>query len=468
MTTKKLRYVSINTPDGETFYYPQNELQESEIPSERMAVVKNVVAAIESYRSEITQLLAANNDLSDSLPNYLTNPGLIVATCTDEGVIVRYDKQPIDQVVGAWSETSLIKLVSFLSENYVHCIEPGTQLDPESPKLKIILSTLDSVGQSKTVVEFHTALTLELPLRTKPTMMNRPNRVLRVTDIMYMELHGVEVDTDSREEDWDKGQHFIAKTPIFLPLNWNNFEIYMPFVKEEWDIALAPQWASQEISLVLTLQNLEAAKYNSIDPLYEARKHFIRLLSDFDDILNNAETEEQVQVFLTSHPELIDHAYRKVWPKLPLGKYVTDYVFEDASGRYLLVELEHPSKRLFIKNGSQSAALTQSIGQTLDWIRFIQDNLDYCRRELGLTKIDSGPERMVVIGRSRDLTEEHHRILETINRESPNLKIVTYDHLRDQAAQAFENIVGPLGLADQPGDTEIYYPATKSVVSPTN
>ena len=373
MATKKLFYVNVTSPEGTSTYYARDDLWRLELSPERLDIVENVVAAIASYLSEVAKLVASSDKLASSLPSHLSEPGLVIVTCTPEGIIVRYDKQQIDEVVGTWSDSDLKTIVPHISENYVHCIASGEELDANTPMLELRSVIVDSDGQSREIGGVKTGLIVELPLRERPTLMNRPNRSVQVSDTLMIEMHGVAVDTGTPEKDWDKGQPFIAKSSVRLPLKWNALEIYLPYQSESWELDQTPQWALQEILLFQSIRNLDEVRNHAIDPLFTARNHFIQLLSEFDEVLESAENEEQIQVFLTSHPELLEPAFKKVWPKFTLGPYVTDYVFEGAMGDYLLVELEHSSKQLFIKNGNQSAPLTQAIGQTVDWVRFIED-----------------------------------------------------------------------------------------------
>ena len=49
----------------------------------------------------------------------------------------------------------------------------------------------------------------------------------------------------------------------------------------------------------------------------------------------------------------------KMWPKLALGKKITDFVFQDATSDYLLVELERYNLPLFIDNGDTTCQINQ-------------------------------------------------------------------------------------------------------------
>ena len=264
----------------------------------------------------------------------------------------------------------------------------------------------------------------------------------------------------------DEWRQFITRTPLRVGVKWNAFEIYSRYQAEQWNPKLTAQWAEQEILLCATRHNMRRERFLAIDPLFDARKHFADLLGSFDQALEGARREEDLQQYLTDNPSVIEPTYKDVWPKLALGAHITDFVFESATGEYLLVELESPEKKLFTRRGVQSAALTQAIDQIIDWRRYIEDDLTTVQRELGLTKITPNPKSLVVIGRASTLNTGLRRKLATLSGQSPNLKILTYDDLRDQTKAAFENMVGP--LQKQPGETEIYYPKTNSMVWPVS
>ena len=142
-------------------------------------------------------------------------------------------------------------------------------------------------------------------------------------------------------------------------------------------------------------------------------------------------------------------------PKLSFGKRITDFVFREATGDYLLVELEPSSAHLFTKSGNTSSRLNEARNQIIDWRRYIEDNVGTVQRELGLTGISSNPQALIVIGRSSSLSEKNKRKLVTLENESPKTKIITYDGVFDNAKTIIENLLGPLWIE---GPTpEIYY-----------
>jgi hypothetical protein len=172
---------------------------------------------------------------------------------------------------------------------------------------------------------------------------------------------------------------------------------------------------------------------------------FGKLLAQYKDLLDsNPEREETLQKFLAEHPALLSPAHTKMWPKLALGDRKTDFVFREAMGDYLLVELERSTYSLFRGDGHPSGELNHARAQIVDWKRYLEDNLSTVQRELGLAGISVSPKCMIVIGRSASLTAEHRRTLGAIENESPKLKIVTYDDVYENAKATIENLLGPI------------------------
>ena|SRR5215472_14122777 len=144
-----------------------------------------------------------------------------------------------------------------------------------------------------------------------------------------------------------------------------------------------------------------------------------------------------------------------VWPKLQLGGRVSDFVFREATGDYLLVELERSTHSLFRQDGHPTSELTHAQGQITDWKRYLEDNLTTVQRELNLSSISPNPKSLIVIGRSQSLSPRDRRKLRTMENERPKLKISTYDDIYDAAKAVIENLLGPLW--EQTGNTQIYY-----------
>jgi len=211
-----------------------------------------------------------------------------------------------------------------------------------------------------------------------------------------------------------------------------------------------------DILAAVVTEQLREDHFRSLDPKGAARKQFAKTLSDFKALLDSRpEREEVLQTFLKENSRLLCPAQTKMWPKLPLGPNITDFVFREAPSVYLLVELEKSTHPLFRKDGRPKSELQVAIDQITDWKRYIEDNLRSVQAEQGLDGISSNPRSLVVIGRSHTLSGDNRRKLTTMGNLLPKLRIMTYDDVYDNAKAMIENMFGPIW--EPVGETQIYY-----------
>jgi len=187
-----------------------------------------------------------------------------------------------------------------------------------------------------------------------------------------------------------------------------------------------------------------------------ASRSYVPFHDMFEPSNSDPPREQILQTFLQKNPVLLCPTHVRMWPKLPLGATITDFVFRDANQEYLLVELERSTLQLFRQDGHATADLTHAHGQIVDWKRYLEDNLQTVQRELGLTGITPNPNGLLVIGRSQSLLPRDRRKLQTMTNESPKLRIMTYDDVYENGKAVFENLLGPIW--DTGGATQIFYP----------
>ena len=265
-------------------------------------------------------------------------------------------------------------------------------------------------------------------------------------------MFGESVDVDA---EFGEGERFLARSVFRLPVGWECIEIFPFFDLEQWKPEFAPLWAENDLLAAVVAHQNGESKLQSLDQNVKARRQYEELLDNFKKILDSNPPEETLQIFLNDNPALLCPTRAKVWPKLALGARKTDFVFREAAGDYLLVELETSSHRLFLKDGHQSSQLGHARGQILDWKRYLEDNLSTAQHELGLVNISSNPNGLIVIGRSQSLSVEDRRKLTTIENDSPKLKIMTYDDVYENAKAVIENLLGTLWFGNS--NTQIYY-----------
>jgi hypothetical protein len=121
------------------------------------------------------------------------------------------------------------------------------------------------------------------------------------------------------------------------------------------------------------------------------------------------------------------HVLSEVW----LGKkYRVDLVVQPSGGtqRVLLVELERANLPLFTKSGAPMAHVTHALQQVEDWLRFWQEHPSEVPRSLDPT---ISPAGVVILGRSKHLTEDQRRRLLSLN-SNRRVQLLTYDDLLER------------------------------------
>mgnify|MGYP000729926405 CR=1 FL=1 len=258
-----------------------------------------------------------------------------------------------------------------------------------------------------------------------------------------LQLDGVKLHDPTSSK--SSGRPFTTRARVKFPGFWDAVSIYQWAKKEDWLQADFESWADQHFFRVAF--EVSSSEYSWLVSASQAklRSHYTEVLSEFDGLLSKERViEEELQTFLNSHPEILVPGFKRVIPKLALGAHITDFVIEDATSNYLLVELESPSQPLFIKTGHRSSSLTHAVGQVEDWIRYIQDNKATVERELGLPGISATPHALVVIGRGNTLNSAQRRKLQM---DQSRIEVLTYDDIRTRFSKTIENLMGMLGHA---------------------
>ncbi|MFG3817896.1 Shedu immune nuclease family protein [Limnothrix redekei] len=431
-----------------------------QLTSEQVAFVDAVSASIKAYLKATESLSAGQYaHLRDAIPAYLADPGnVLIAICSD-GVVVRYERKRDEErrLLFAVLPQSIVTGAAILSQNLVHIASPAVPL-PESQEfgadLKLCVISPQQ-GEPRDVMALRLWFHVEnaFPEASNPPGA-KPHCLLSVRNQIDLELHGVLLGTD---EKLTPEQPFIARSSLRVDVGWDCIEVFPGTDDSNWNPNCAPLWAERDLLGALLIAQTAEAQLSTLDPRASARRAYAKLLTEFKTLLDsNPEREQVLQTFLQSHPILLCPTYARMWPKLPLGSNVTDFVFCTATGEYLLVELERSTLPLFRQDGHPTADLTHAQGQIVDWKRYLEDNLQTVQRELGLTSISASPNGLLVIGRSSSLQPRDRRKLQTMMNESPKLRIMTYDDIYDNARAVLENLLGPMW--DSGGTTQIYYP----------
>jgi len=426
---------------------------------------RQVGATLKAYRKAVKALLSGQYaELREYVPTYLKEPCDILAICCTNGLILRYDlgKEGEVKIRSAVKNSSLTQLAPIFSDYLIHFPPNPESYDPGPYVPKIELEKVNfASGKSVPIATIHPLILAPLAFPegvSLPPPPQRPPCLVSVTNELQIVMEGVAVPADPDSAgNVDRTHDFVARGTLKLAVGWQAIEIYPPVDAQYWKPEYAPLWAERDLLAAVARRKFEDAQFAAIDPNVAARNKFRNLIEQLQSLLDGP--EEPAHQFLKSHPELLSPIHMACWSKLRLGERVTDFVFREPANEYLLVELESPLRELFRKDGQQREELTHAFNQILDWRTYIEDNLRTVQDDLGLTKISSNPNSLIVIGRSLSLTEENRRKLVTLQNQIPKLRILTYDDLIQSTKALAENLFGPLDITGE--NIELYFAPNK-------
>lgn len=397
-------------------------------------------------------------------PAHLAEASFVMAVRCADGIIIRYDvvrgkgqKTDKPSIYVGFSSETLSELAPKISESVVHCYgtaEYESEIPTKGPE--ITLFKTDAAGGKQLVIaRIRVGVDAVIqPQSGIPSQVgSKPQPLVTVGSSLELHVLGEMV---SVQESAGPGKPFLIRNRIRLPVGWEFIEVYASPDMEQWKPEYAGMWAENDLLASVVAAQFREQHYRSLDPRAGARKEFEKILTEYKQLLDSEpEREEILQLFLNEHPVLLCPAHTVARPKVALGPHVTDFIFREATGGYLLVELERSTQPLFVQKGDTSAILNHARNQIVDWRRYIEDNLDTVQREVDLPGISANPAGLVVIGRSSSLSTQNRRKLVSMENESPKTRIMTYDDVYENAKAIASNLLGPLWFTT--GTTEVYY-----------
>lgn len=461
MSNEKIEEIKFIGAEPMAFTPKSEGAEQSSLPDETRKSLEIIGACFKAYLKATESLVAGKySGIAKFIPEYMAKPGnFMIALCPD-GLVVRFEtKQAEKRKWGAAYTThgiaqtalDLSQHVVMLTGNGIKQPDPTTLLGIE---LRMgVYSSADGTGRD--VMALRLLFQVERPDPLPSSVLpSKPYCLLSIRNRLAMELHGELVPADGSN---GPSQPFVSVSEFDIAVGWQCIEVYPGTDFSGWKPEYAALWAETDLLACAFIGQQAAAAEASIDPRASTRRQYAALLADFKALLDsNPDREQTLQAFLQAHPELLSPNKTHMWPKLPFGKHITDFVFRDAVNEYLLVELERSTLSLFRQDGHATAELNHAHSQILDWKRYIEDNLATVQKELGLTGISSNPAGLVVIGRSSDLNADTRRKLTTMSNAIPKLRIMTYDDVYENAKAVLENFLGP--MSDIGGTTRVYYP----------
>ena len=169
-----------------------------------------------------------------------------------------------------------------------------------------------------------------------------------------------------------------------------------------------------------TADALEGAK--KIDFAIEA----LTALLDRTDV----HEKRDVHPFLVEHTYFLHPALETIVSEPAIGvgtEFRPDFIIREATGEYILVEIENPKRPLFTKRGDFTADVSHAVQQVEDWQEWMEQNLPTAQRRY--PDIIS-PRGLIVIGRCSNLSQKERQKLARRNINTRGrLELLTYDDL---------------------------------------
>lgn len=140
--------------------------------------------------------------------------------------------------------------------------------------------------------------------------------------------------------------------------------------------------------------------------------------------------KRDVHSFLAEHTYFLHPALETIVSEPAIGmgtEFRPDFIIREATGDYILVEIENPKRSLFTKRGDFTADVTHAVQQVEDWQEWLEQNLPTAQRYY--PDIVS-PRGLIVIGRLSTLTQKERQKLARRNINTRGrLEILTYDEM---------------------------------------
>ncbi len=419
------------------------------------ATTKRIASAIKAYLEKAREICSGPfAQHGDAFPDHFRSPSNAYFFVCSDGLVVRYDRttEETSRRFAVRPDADLAAVLPLVSGGFVFAARNGTVLgSPENAGLQFTMTACKAGGVPAPVSEPARAFCV-VNLDLTSTASSRPRPLASVTSAVTTRLLVQELDESGEVP----VQGVWVQQKARMPLSWSCIEVYpLESLSLDWSPEAAAQWADEDVKANWLKYHVERSQLLALDPVADARRGFAALFAELEALLTRPAPEQELHQFLKKTPHILCHDHVRMWSKLPFGKAVSDFVFRRADGSYQLVEIERPDVGLFRKSDGQPAEpLTHAIYQTEQWLLFLAEQTHYARDVLGLDGILGVAPRVIVMGRSRDLTTDNRKQLAAMTQDR-HLSIITYDDMVASAKTTFERVVGPLWAASANGT--VYY-----------
>ena len=164
-----------------------------------------------------------------------------------------------------------------------------------------------------------------------------------------------------------------------------------------------------------------------------------RILGAYRDLLVAATDEPSFQNFFEEHPLFLDPRAFQVWGRPDFhGKLEPDFIIRTYDGRYVIVEIETPTKLMVTQQRQLSADTSHAISQVLQYQDYL---LTHFASATATFPEFTRPSGLVVIGLESSLNVEQKAALRSENLSRSDVRIVGFDALADAANVVTRNVI---------------------------
>lgn len=299
------------------------------------AVTAAVGASIKTYIKTAESLASGKYaHLLEKIPEYMTSPGnVLVAVCSD-GVVIRFERKGPEEpkLMVTVMREGIARAASMLSQNLVHVQSPEVPLPLEENFGVELQLTVHSPSQGSSHDLVAARVWFQV-LNAPPLQVAQPGAkpycLLSVRNRLDLEIHGELV---AEANAGGPGQTFIARSTMRLIAGWECIEVFPDISLNAWKEEFAALWAEHDLLGAVLVAQTQDAQLSNLDPRASARRQYAALLAEFKSLLDSDPEREQIlQAFLQSNPIALCPTHVRMWPKLPLGGTITDFVFRDSN-----------------------------------------------------------------------------------------------------------------------------------------
>lgn len=231
----------------------------------------------------------------------------------------------------------------------------------------------------------------------------------------------------------------------FCPFLWCQLDIYGDDALENLIATEGKLKAQRELLAIVAGHNMGLSTEQLGSQPSHASSQKLRLYyEEYQRLLAENVDEAPMQAFFEKCPAFLFCDFKTVLPQAQLGiEYRTDFIFTRAAPRSeecIMVEIESPQQKLFTKTGDGTQAFNHAIRQVQDWRSHLTEHHSYICNQLKIRNLHNRSKALIVIGRSKDLSEEDRRRLQERTLDSGgSTEVVTYDEVGERALQWIKN-----------------------------